>query len=77
MSLPPDRMLRPATDFEISEILDRLERLPRAGRPLRKKPHLRETLLEMGHESAERHGTPRGEIERILRAHLRGIATWA
>jgi len=67
-------MTHPATEFEISEILDRLQKLPRLGQPLRRKADLRETLFAMGHESAVLYGTPRGEVERLLRAHLHGLA---
>ena len=61
----------PATTSDISVILDRLEKLPKIGQPLRAKPRLRETLFEIGRESAQKLGTPRSEIELLFRARLR------
>ena len=63
-------MRRPATVDDIAEILDHLENVPKFSHLLRTNPGLRESLREIGHESAEKFGTPRSEIERSLRATL-------
>lgn len=64
----------PALASDITKLLDRLEELPKLGKPLRDKPHLRKTLFELGEESAQRFGTPRSEVERMFRAELRELA---
>lgn len=65
-------MIGPVTPRDITNILDRLEQLPRLGRPLREDLSLRERLRETG-EGLLAKAAPRGDIESHLRWRLREL----
>ena len=66
-------MRRPATPNNINALLDRLERLPRLGAPLRRDPGIRSRLRLRAHLSREKYATPWGELELLLRAELHDL----